>query len=65
MITTKPPTLDVGKYDPFSDTIMIEGTKYAGDMFRALGINAMIGDVLRIDKHENNVITVTRLNNGI
>ena len=57
-----PETLDVGEYDPHTDTIIIEGTRYAGCLFRdGFGINAMVGQVLRIDKHENGLVTVTRL----
>lgn len=53
--------LDVGKYDPQLDVIEIEGTKYSGELFRSFGIEAMVGQVLRIDKHENGLITVTVL----
>lgn len=57
-----PETLDVGEYDPYTDTITIEGTRYAGALFRdGFGINAAVGQVLRIDKHEDGVVTVTRL----
>ena len=60
--TAKLPTLDVGAFDPFTDTIIIEGTKYVGALFRdGFGVNAMVGQILRIDKHENGVVTVTRL----
>jgi len=55
------PTLDVGQYDPDTDSIVIEGTRYAGSMFRAFGLNAWVGAVLRIEKHENGVLTVSRL----
>ena len=55
-------TLDIGGYDPYTDTIIIEGTRYSGFLFRAgFGINAMIGQVLRIDKHEDGIVTITRL----
>lgn len=55
-------SLQVGEYDPYSDTIEIEGTKYAGQFFRELGCSFpnMIGQVLRIEKKENGVVTVTR-----
>ena len=54
--------LAVGEYDPHTDTIVIEGTRYSGALFRdGLGINSMIGQVIRIDRHENGVVTVTRL----
>jgi hypothetical protein len=56
------PTLDVQPYDPESDTILIEGTLYSGVLFRdGFGFNAMIGQVLRIDKRDDQVVTVTRL----
>ena len=56
------PTLDVGEFDPTTDTIMIEETRYSGCLFReGFGIHAMIGQVIRIEKHENGVVTVTRL----
>lgn len=59
------PTLNVGQYDPYTDTIVIEGTTYSGVLFRdGFGINAMIGQVLRVDKHENGVVTVTRISGG-
>ena len=55
-------TLEVGAYDPETDTIVIEGTRYAGVLFReGFGIKAMIGQVLRIDNHEDGIVTVTRL----
>ena len=55
--------LEVGEYDPITDTIEIEGTKYSGHLFREFGCNfpAMVGQVLRIDKKENGLVTVTRL----
>lgn len=53
--------LNVGQYDPQLDVIEIEGTKYSGEMFRGFGIDAMVGQVLRIDKREDGVITVTVL----
>ena len=56
------PTLAIGEFDQFTDTIEIEGTRYSGLLFRdGFGINAMVGQVLRIDKHENGVVTVTKL----
>lgn len=53
--------LNVGRYDPQLDVIEIEGTKYSGEMFRGFGINAMVGQTLRIDRRDDGVITVTRL----
>ena len=57
------PTLDVKPYDPWSDTIEIEGTKYSGHIFRTLGCGFpdMIGDVIRVDKKEDGCVTVTTI----
>jgi len=58
----KLPTLNVGEFDPYTDTIVIEGTKYSGVMFReAFGIKAMVGQILRVDKREDGLVTVTRM----
>jgi len=58
--------LNVGKYDPDTDTIEIEGTKYAGMLFRELGCSFpnMVGQVLRIDQKKDKTVTVTRLDRG-
>lgn len=62
MSNTQWPTLAVGDFDPLTDTITIEGTRYSGVLFRdGFGLGAIIGQVLRIDKHDNGVVTVTRL----
>ncbi len=53
--------LDVGKYDPRQDTIVIEGVTYAGEMFRELGFRTMVGHVLRVEARDHGVVTVTRL----
>lgn len=46
-------TLDVQPYDPLADTIVIEGAKYSGDMFRELGVNGMeTGTLFRIDRRD-------------
>jgi len=57
------PTLDVGQYDPATDTIVIEGTRYAGALFReeGLGFHSMVGNTFRVVRHEGEVITITRL----
>lgn len=57
------PTLDIGEYDPWSDTIMIEGTRYSGGVFReGFGIRAQLGQKLRIDRREaDGCIIITRL----
>lgn len=56
-------TLDVKQYDSFTDSIKIEGTRYAGNLFRELGCNfpAMIGQILKVEKKEDGMVTVTRL----
>lgn len=61
METITLPSLDVGVFDPFQDSITIDGTIYSGNLFRSLGINAMIGQIIRIDKHENGLVTCTRM----
>lgn len=45
------------------DTVSIEGTKYSADLFRELGCSFpnMIGQVLRIEKKDDGIVTVTRL----
>ena len=55
--------LAVGEYDPYLDVIEIEGTRYHGSLFRELGCGfpAMVGQTIRIDKKENGLVTVTRL----
>ena len=56
------PELDVGEFDPMTDTITIEGTEYSGSLFRSgFGSEAAIGQVLRIDKRTDGIVTVTRL----
>lgn len=56
------PTLDVGEHDPWTDTIVIEGTRYSGGLFRdGFGINALIGQVLRIDRRDDGCVIITRL----
>lgn len=44
------PTLNVGVYDPATDSIVIEGVKYSGDFFRAFGKSALIGAVLLVGR---------------
>lgn len=56
--------LQVGPYDLNSDTILIEGTQYSGCLFRdGYGFNAMVGQVHRIDRNKDGVVTITRLQN--
>jgi hypothetical protein len=55
-------TLDVGEYDAYEDSIIIEGTKYSGCLFRdALGIKTAIGHIYRIENHEDQRVTVRRM----
>lgn len=51
------------RYDPDKDHLEVEGTVYAGNFFRELGCNFkdMVGQVLRVDKKENGVVTLTRI----
>lgn len=44
-------------------TVTIEGTKYTEIFFIELGCNfpEMVGQVLRVDKKEDGVVSVTRL----
>jgi hypothetical protein len=51
------------EYDPVNDTIMIEGTRYSGDLFRELGCNfpSMVGDIIRIDEKEDGLVTITKM----
>lgn len=56
------PTLLIGEFDPFSDTITIEGTRYSGAIFReGFGSHVPVGRVLRIDRVEGGIVTVTVL----
>lgn len=57
--------LDVQPYNSEKDFVEIEGTRYSGDLFRefACSFPNMIGQILRIDKKENGLVTVTRLAN--
>src|SRR3990172_3842915 len=58
------PTLDVGLFDPLTDSIDIEGIRYSGSLFRALGCGSFsesIGQVLRIESRADGVVTLTRL----
>ena len=58
-------TLDIKPYNSGKDSIEIEGTMYSGNLFREFGCNfsSMIGQILRIDKKKNGLITITRLAN--
>lgn len=44
-------------YDSDRDVLEIEGTKYSGELFRALGF-APIGTVLEIVSRENGTVTM-------
>jgi hypothetical protein len=52
------PTLDVGVFNPWTDTITIEGTKYSGVLFREFGFHAQAGRILKILLHADGVLTV-------
>ena len=55
------PNLEVEQYDPYTDTIVIEGTKYSGQLLRdTFGSMADIGQIFQIVKHDNGVVTVLR-----
>ena len=55
------PTLDVGQYDPWTDTIIIEGTRYSGVIFReGYGMQAAIGQIHQIVSHDNGTVTICR-----
>lgn len=56
-------TLDVGEYNSSDDSITIEGTKYAGSLFRELGFNFLknIGDVLQIVEKKDGTVTLHRI----
>ena len=45
-------------------SVTIEGTRYAPEFFRELGCSfpEMVGQTLRIDKKEDGMVTVTRIN---
>ena len=55
--------LNVKQYDPITDTIEIEGTKYAGALFRELGCNfpSMVGQILKVYLKKDGVVTVKRI----
>lgn len=54
-------TLDVRPYDPVTDSIMIEGIRYAGDLLRGLGRLVPVGSVVRIEKRDDDVLTLRTL----
>lgn len=56
-------TLDVKAYDPITDTIEIEGTRYSGQLFREFGCNfpGLVGHLLRVEKKENGIVTITKI----
>jgi len=57
--------LNVEPYDPRTDSIVIEGTKYSGHFFRSLSCCfPEVGQVFRVDKKEDGVVTVTQLGDG-
>lgn len=58
-------SLNVEPYDEATDSIVIEGTRYAGVLFREFGCGFPnnIGSTLRIVKKENGTVTVTNMGN--
>lgn len=56
-------SLDIKPYNAVDDTIEIEGTIYSADLFREFGCRfpSSVGQVLRVDKKDNGIVTVTRL----
>jgi len=56
-------SLDVKEYDPYTDTIQIEGTMYSGAFFRELGCSFpnMVGQTLRVEKKGNGLVTLARI----
>jgi hypothetical protein len=54
--------LDVGQYDPETDSIEIEGTRFSGDFFRGpFSINTCIGSVWRVEKRDDGIVTSTEI----
>lgn len=53
------PTLDVGAYDAFRDEIVIDGIRYAGQIFREFGLRTSVGQVLRIESKDSKMRTLT------
>jgi hypothetical protein len=47
-------------YDEDNDVLTIEGVKYAGDIFRTLGL-APVGTTIRIEGREDGVVAVRRI----
>jgi hypothetical protein len=54
------------KYDPFADVLTVEGIKYHGDFFRALGSALNTGDIFRFMNREKDgsvtIQTIKKLN---
>ncbi len=57
------PKINIKQF-PEEDKTEIEGTMYSNFLFKELGCSFPdnIGQVLRVDKKEDGVVTVTRLN---
>lgn len=58
---SKLPTLDVGPYDPWTDTITIEGIRYAGELLRQFG-HAMIGSKVEIVSRSDGTVALRNVN---
>ena len=63
----EPSTLEVGRYDQASDSIVIEGIRDSGSMFRQFGVGqfgAMVGRPMMIQGRGDGVLTITNLQNA-
>lgn len=49
--------LDIEPYDPNTDSIVIEGIRYSGDLFRDLGIHGVAaGSLLRVLRRKDGLV---------
>ena len=53
------PTLAVDRFNPWKDTIEIEGVVYSGELFRAGGFGGAVGKCFCITSRDNEVVTIT------
>lgn len=48
-------------YDAFTDILTIEGVKYSGELFRALGVDGLATDCwFRIVSREDGILSIAR-----
>lgn len=59
------PALEVGAVDPFTDTIVIDGTKYSAEIFRKMGGAFKPGTLLKLMSREDGVVWVRQLNGDV